>query len=347
MANLDSKYVIYTGVNLPYIDVVSTDNDNLQVILGKINTAINSSSSAPNYSGYNLYCITQTDGSTHPTNTQNFAEGISKIVCDNRDDYDSFVDTQYVADQLVLTTAITNLQEPALTYSPFSITSADLIGTVFTKMFTGFNTLGVNTVTSTVDPFTANWGTLSITPSHSVITTWNNVITYVSNLATTVSGKQATLSTYNNTANCLAGGATDSITTTMTAVISYLCDLPEFDVSAITFGGVIPGTDLETTVQSLVDTENYLLTNGVIDTGVGLTLTAVGGTYDGMKVAIDPTYSGLFKVKVSSDDTTGNYIENKIVAGDGITVTTLSPGGNETFEITNDAPVFVPPDVKF
>lgn len=338
MANLDSKYVIYTGVSLPYINVVSTDNDNLQVILGKINTAINASSAAPNYSGYNLYCITQTDGSTHPTNTQNFAEGISKIVCDNKDEYDTFVGTQYIADQLVLTTAIEGLQEPALTYVPFGITSADLIGTVYTKMFTGFNTFGFNTLTSTTDPYTASWGTLSITPSHSVITTWNNVITYLSTMASTVAGKQATLATYDNTANCLAGGATDSITTTMTAVISYLCDLPEFDVSSITFGGVTPGSDLETTVQEIIDSTNYLLTNAVVAVGTGLLLTSVSGTYDGKSIAIDPTYSGLFKVKVSSDDTTGNYVENKIVAGTGISVTTLSPGGNETFQITNSLP---------
>jgi hypothetical protein len=39
------------------------------------------------------------------------------------------------------------------------------------------------------------------------------------------------------------------------------------------------------------------------------------------------------KVKVSSDDTTSNYLENKIVAGVGVAITTLSPGGNETLSI--------------
>ena len=43
--------------------------------------------------------------------------------------------------------------------------------------------------------------------------------------------------------------------------------------------------------------------------------------------------SADIKAKVSADDTTTNYLENKIVAGAGVVVTTLSPGGNETLSI--------------
>jgi hypothetical protein len=38
-------------------------------------------------------------------------------------------------------------------------------------------------------------------------------------------------------------------------------------------------------------------------------------------------------VKGSADDTTANYLENKIVAGSNIAVTVLNPGGNETVQI--------------
>lgn len=332
MANLDSQYVIYTSVALPYID--TDPNDTLQAILGKINTAINASSAAPNYSGYNLYCITQTDGITHPTNTQNFAEGISKIVCDNKDEYDTFVGTDYVADQLVLTNAITALQAPGLTYAPFSIVNTDLIGAVYTKMFAGFTA-----ITASIDPSAAAWSTIGVTPDpDNIVDAFDEIITYILGLASDITGKEDAIGTFDNSANCLSGTGTDTAGETIDLLTTYICTLPLFDYTNITFGGVTPGTDLETTVQSLVDTENYLLTNGVIAVGVGLALTAVGGTYDGMKVAIDPTYSGLFKVKGSSDDTTGNYLENKIVAGTGISVVTLNPGGNETIEITNDSP---------
>lgn len=43
------------------------------------------------------------------------------------------------------------------------------------------------------------------------------------------------------------------------------------------------------------------------------------------------------KVKVSVDDTTAGYVEQKIVAGAGISVVTNNPGGNETFEISSAA----------
>ena len=42
--------------------------------------------------------------------------------------------------------------------------------------------------------------------------------------------------------------------------------------------------------------------------------------------------SGL--IKVSSDDTTANYLENKLAAGTKITIATISPGGNEQSQIT-------------
>jgi len=40
-------------------------------------------------------------------------------------------------------------------------------------------------------------------------------------------------------------------------------------------------------------------------------------------------------VKISSNDTTAGYIEDKIVAGTGISIATLNDGSNETFQITS------------
>jgi hypothetical protein len=44
--------------------------------------------------------------------------------------------------------------------------------------------------------------------------------------------------------------------------------------------------------------------------------------------------SDSFKVKVSSDDTTEDFLESKIVAGNGISVTVLDDGANEQLEIS-------------
>lgn len=43
------------------------------------------------------------------------------------------------------------------------------------------------------------------------------------------------------------------------------------------------------------------------------------------------------RVKVSGDDTTAGYLEDKLIAGAGISLTTGSPGGNETYTIASAA----------
>lgn len=321
---MDATNIIYTGVATSTVPI--EPNQNLQTILQNIDTAINDHNTAPDYTGYSLACVKQTDGITHPTNTQNFAEGISKILCDFKTAYTTFTGTTYVTNQGVITSAITGLQAPALTYVPFGITSADSIQVVWSKVFTGLNTAGLNTLTSTVDPYTANWGTLSITPSHSVITTWNNVITYVNALNTAIGTKQASIGTFNNSANCLSGGATDSVGTTINLLRTYICTLPTFDVGSVTWGCVSAGADLDATIDNIIAEVSTLATNYVSTAGTGLAATAVSAC-NGYSLAIDPTWTGLYKVMLSTGDTTANagYLDSKISSNGGtLTITTSS-----------------------
>lgn len=44
--------------------------------------------------------------------------------------------------------------------------------------------------------------------------------------------------------------------------------------------------------------------------------------------------SGNFEVKVSSSDTTADFLVNKLIAGSGVTITKNNPGGNETLTIS-------------
>jgi len=334
----NTNSVEYTGINLQYIDTEA--GMNLTEILSNINTAINDMNPAPDYSGYNLYCLRPT---YTITNTQQFAESISDYVCTFHDDFDTFVGTTYANDQNVLTTAIEGLQEPELTYAPFSITTADLIGTVYTKLFTGFNTLGFNTVTSTLDPYTANWATLSITPSHSIVTTWNNVIAYLDNLADDVADKQDELPTFDNSSNCLGGTGTDTIVETVDLITTYICLLPEFDAGDITWGGVSTQTDLQDTVQAIINSISSLLTNAVVAAGdSSLTLSAVGTTYQGKKLVVNQAWSGLYKVMTDSSDSAPGFLEDKIESSDNsITITpAASPGDPIDITIAN------PPDYK-
>ena len=62
-------------------------------------------------------------------------------------------------------------------------------------------------------------------------------------------------------------------------------------------------------------------------------------TYTG--APIDPTQSSpQFTVKNTSTDTTPNYLSSKLVAGTGLDLTTISPGGNETLQADIDITEF-------
>jgi hypothetical protein len=67
----------------------------------------------------------------------------------------------------------------------------------------------------------------------------------------------------------------------------------------------------------------------------GATVTDEGGGK--ATILVSGGAGGGEQVKVSSDDTTEGYLEDKIVEGDYITLTVLNPGGDETLEITSTA----------
>lgn len=334
----DASLVIYTGIPLSYIDV--DPNDNLQTALVNINTAVNDMNPAPDYSGYNLYCITQTDGITHPTNTQNFAEGISKIVCDNKDEYDNFVDTTYADQVTTFSTAISALQTPALTYSTsgggisISITSGMTRNQVLTAIYTP-----LGSVLGVLNAPGSTWSTLSISQPTTLTAAFNSLIAYIDGMDTAIAGKQDELPTIDNSGNCLAGTSTDTVIETIDLLTSYACALPEFVAGDITWGGVSTGTDLQEAVQNTINSVNYLLQNGVVDAGDGLTESSVGSTYQGKKLSMDETYSQYYKVMADEDDDTPDFLFNKLESSDN-SVTITAPGApGDPVDITVTTPM--------
>lgn len=324
----DSTLIVYTGITTSNIPI--TAGQDLQTILQNIDDTFGSVV-VPDYSSYDLYCITQIDGSSHPTNTQNFAEGISKIVCDNRDDFDEFVSGTYTTAIDTLTTSVNGILAPALTYAPFSITSADSLSTVYSKMFTGFT--GYNTA---LNPSSANWGTLSISPSPTTVTNgFNSLITYLSTLTTTVSGKQASLGTFDNSANCLGGGATDTALQTINYLRTYVCTLPEFAAGDITEGCLTAQSDLQDWMQHIVDTISGMMTEYVGGAGAAGTLTYTAGTScNPATLTVNVTSNAFHKVAVDSSDATYGFLEDKVNEGTGITITKVTDGGIEKMEFS-------------
>ena len=315
----NATQVVYTGIGLPYIGV--TTNQTLDVILTEVNTAFNSVLPAPNYGPYNLgpyhgISITQTDGISHPTNTQNFAEGISKIVCNNQYTVDTFIGTTYVSDQSVITAAITALQIPGITYSPFSITGTDTITQVLNKNFTG-----IGTILTAINPSSGNWSVLSITPPTTITTGFNSLIAYIHNMDNTIATKQNIIPTLDNSANILTssgGTAADSIRTTTELIITYVTTLPTYSSSGYTWGCVTSGVKLDDTLQNIINAITSLGASTVQGYSTGLTL-ASSSSCGGKIIEVDPTWTGLYKVMLSSGDTYTNadYLDNKLISLDG------------------------------
>ena len=340
---MDASLIVYTGINLPYISV--PPNTNLQVALQNINAAVNSMSPAPDYSGYNLgpyngFSITETDGITHPTNTQNFAEGISKIVCIDEYNLAYFTGTTYVSDQSVITAAITAIQVPGLTYAvtagggSIAITSGMSLNQVLTATYTG-----VGSILNLLNAPGTTWASLSITTPTNISTAFDDLITYLGTLSTTVSGLQPLIGTFNNSANILTGGggtSTDTIATTTALLITYTTNLPTFNPSGYTWGCVASQSTLDTTFQAILNTIASLGTNTVQASDSSIVFTPVGPC-GGQLVGVNPAWAGLFNVVVDGTDTTPSSLLDKLLAGNGISLSVYNSGGNEKVKITNTA----------
>ena len=331
----DSTLVVYTGIPLPYITV--TPGMNLQTILQNINTAVNTLNPVPDYSTftygpYHGYTLTDPNGNVITTIT-GFVEGTANGIGQVSSDLSTFIGTTYAGDQSTISSAITALQVPGVTYVPFSITNTDNQATVFSKIFTGLNTFGINTLTSTLDPYGANWSTLSISPSHSLLTTWNSVIAYLSSLSTAVSGKQATLPTFNNSGNCLKGGTTDTVPQTIDYLITYVCSLPTFDPSSIVNGSCLAAQNsLQDWIQHIVDILNSGIKYNVVADSTSLLDGGVNGC-GGRTFSVNPNWSGLGVVKATGSDT-ADTLNQKLTAGSNVSIAAVN--GNTQLEISVD-----------
>ena len=89
-------------------------------------------------------------------------------------------------------------------------------------------------------------------------------------------------------------------------------------------------TDANRLLTLLADGEPFWATDtDLYYVGDGVTL---GG------VLVSGSAAAAYKVKVTSDDTTGNYLLSKLAAGSNITLTETNPGGNETVTIAATVP---------
>ena len=324
---MDFITVIYSNVNLDYIGVTNGMNGNQ--VLAAINTAVNSMSPAPVYTGYSLGCMR--DSYTIDT-TQEFAEATAALLCNLTSTVTTFIGTTYASDKGTFTTAISNLQNPALTYAPFSITSADNITTVYGKMFTGFTAM-----TASIDPSSANWSSIGAGSQSTIVDAFNAIIAYELTQDTAIAACEPAIGTFNNSANCLSGGTTDSAGTTISELISYTCGLPNYDSGAITWNCISPGGTLNSDIQAISNIIASLVGSSFPSVDTSLSITSLGPC-SGNSLAINTDWAGLYKVLVDGSDTTPDNLLAKLYAGNDISLSVRNSGGNEQVVITNTAP---------
>ena len=315
----DSSLIVYTGVSLIGINV--TAGTTLETALQNINTAIITVGPSPAYGSYNYtysgYTIHNTSGGSITT-VQQFAEGISKAVCVLESDFYTFRDTTYVANQSAISSSLSALVTPGLTYSysggggSISITNGMTRNQVLTATYTG-----VGNILALLNAPGSTWGTLSISTPTNINSAFNSLITYLSTTSTTIAGKQNSLGTFNTTA--IGGGATDSPITTITTLISYSATLQTKAVSTVTATYVIPtAATVLGWIQGLNNTMDTNLTDRVVSVTGGIVVTAsTPGT--GKTIGIDTSWANYGKVKATSGGAVG-FLDAKIVAGTNISV---------------------------
>lgn len=111
-------------------------------------------------------------------------------------------------------------------------------------------------------------------------------------------------------------------------VLSNVTVLDFHGAESVTYiGGGEVEIDVAKSYLTLTDTPNSY-------TGEGNKIASVKGDESGMEFITISGGVDTFKAKVSSNDTTEDFLENKIVAGSNIGVTVLNDGAYETLEVS-------------
>lgn len=324
----NSKCVIYTGPNLSCSGI--TTNDSIETALQKIDTQI--CSAIGDYSTYQFNCLEDYWGSSI-TQESTFVEAITSYACTNRDDYDTFVNTTFADYQTTVDTRFDAIEVPAITCASASVTSVDTLQTVLTKYCTKFGDID-----TALDLSSVVWDNCFTvpTPPTTIVDGFIAVLDQICQLQTA----STTLPTFNNSANCLSGGTTDTLVTTVGLITNRLCETPELDTNDLTASCVAIPATLTELLQNILDKIDTFTQNAP-SYSADFVLNPNGGPCDGITVALaTPINVDRFVASNSSDASPGTLID-KLTAGTNITLDdTTTPGqviinasGAETYTV--------------
>lgn len=328
----DATCIIYTGANLSCSGIET--NDNLETALQKIDEQI--CTVTGDYANYQYGCLTEWWGNSITTESE-FVEAITTYSCEITENLESFTGVTFPAYQSSVSARFQSIEGPSITCTFAGVTSSDDLNTILTKYCTAFGTL--DTAISLVGVDWDQCFTVT-TPPTTIAEAFSLVIDQICQ----VEAAGATLPTFNNSANCLAGTSTDSLVTTIDSIITNLCLTDEFDGDSITLGCLAPvDTSLQEIIQEIADQTSTLIQN-TPTYSADFTVTPNGDPCDGVTIALATPINQDRFVALNVGDASPGTLVDKLTAGTGITLTpgggtmTISTSGTaDSFEVKADA----------
>jgi len=311
---ISAACVIYNGPNLECSSVETLDN--LEIALQKIDEQI--CAIIGDYSTYNMHCLPDW-WEAAITTQEDFVDAITDYVCTLNDLVDTFINTTYAANQIILDDRLVALEVPGITCASASVVDTDTLNQILTKYCTKF---------------------ASLTTAISIASvTWNSCLTVVSTPTTIADGFQlladqicilyglvnegGILPTFDNYSSCIGGTSDDTLVETIELIKTRLCLTPTFDndnLSSTCFDVPTDSTDLETLIQTMLDGLDSLQQNYVIFDGSDFVVTATdaGDPCAGITVSLaTPINQDRFVASNASDTSPGTLV-SKLTSGGSI-----------------------------
>ncbi len=322
---LSSKYVCYQGSDLPCSGILT--GDTLETALTKIDEQICSASG--DYSTYQMNCLPAYYGSDITTEAE-FVDAITSYTCAIATNLQSFTGTTFPQYQSDVAAQFSTIDGPGLTCATAGVTSLDSLSTILTKYCAKF--VDLDTEMNLSDINFASCFSVVGTPT-TLHEGFTEVLSQICQVKTLAEGN-AVLPTFNNTGLCIGGGSTDSLVTTINAIITRLCQTDVFVPGDITWGCITTPADLQEAVANIASSTNTLLLNRLTGFSADFVITATDGgdPCAGKTISLaTPIVSDRFVASTPSDTSPGTLSQK--LQGDGIEIDTT---GNPPYTVLRD-----------
>lgn len=313
----NAKCIAYTGANLA-CSGIETD-DSLETALQKIDEQI--CAVTGDYSQYQFNCLPTWLGESITTESE-FVDAITAYACEITENLESFTGVTFPSYQSSVAARFDAIEGPGLTCVTAGVTSADSLDTILTKYCTKFGA-----IEDFISLDGVTWDTCNVVSPEP--TNLSEAFQVLVDQICQIQEDGATLPTFNNSANCLSGSSTDTLVETVDAITERLCLTDVYSGDDIILGCLEPeDTTLQSVIQELVtQTSDLMQVTPTFSGDFVVSATDLGDPCAGVTVSLATPINQDRFVAIDVADTTPGVLEDKLIAGTGITLdTTTTPG---------------------